>query len=118
MTALKRAANLIKNLSGGTITSDLQSFTKQLKENSQIFLSYETIERTIGESIKEKDLNIILNALEIKINNVSDSGIGITIPHFRVDVTRPADVIEEILRVYGYNNLKEKPLQYEAKSSL
>jgi len=115
MIALKRAANLIKNLSGGIITSDLQSFTKQLKENSQIFLSYETIERTIGESIKEKDLNIILNALEIKINNVSDSGIGITIPHFRVDVTRPADVIEEILRVYGYNNLKEKPLQYEAK---
>ena len=113
ITALKRAANLIKNLSGGTITSDLQSFTNQLKENSQIFLSYETIERTIGESINEKDLNIILNALEIKINNVSDSGIGITIPHFRVDVTRPADVIEEILRVYGYNNLKEKPLQYE-----
>ena len=114
ITALKRAANLIKNLSGGTITSDLQSFTNQLKENSQIFLSYETIERTIGESINEKDLNIILNALEIKINKVSDSGIGITIPHFRVDVTRPADVIEEILRVYGYNNLKEKPLQYEA----
>ena len=114
ITALKRAANLIKNLSGGTITSDLQSFTNQLKENSQIFLSYKTIERTIGESINEKDLNIILNALEIKINNVSDSGIGITIPHFRVDVTRPADVIEEILRVYGYNNLKEKTLQYEA----
>jgi phenylalanyl-tRNA synthetase beta chain len=114
MTALKRAANLIKNLSGGTITSNLQSFNKQLKENSQIFLSYEAIERTIGESINEKDLNIILNALEIKINNFSDSGIGITIPHFRVDVTRPADVIEEILRVYGYNNIKEKPLQYEA----
>ena len=77
-------------------------------------MSYEKLEKTIGQKIEEKDLNAILNALEIEINNVSETGIGMTIPRYRVDVTRPADVIEEILRVYGYNQLKDKPLLFEA----
>jgi len=114
ITALKRAAILIKQFAGGTITSEIQEFSKPLKEAVQIFLSYEKLEKTIGQKIDEKDLNTILNALEIKINNVSETGIGMTIPRYRVDVTRPADVIEEILRVYGYNKLEEKPLVFEA----
>ena len=115
ITALKRAAILIKQFANGEISSEIQEFTKPLKEPVQIFLSYEKLEKTIGQKIDEKDLNTILNALEIKINNVSESGIGMTIPRYRVDVTRPADVIEEILRVYGYNRLKEKPLIFEAQ---
>ena len=114
ITALKRAAILIKKIAGGEITSEIQDFSKPLEEPSQIFLGLDVLEQTIGQTIKQKDLNTILNALEININNVSETGIGMTIPRYRVDVNRPADVIEEILRVYGYNNLEDKPLKYEA----
>ena len=114
VTALKLAAIMIKDIAGGKITSDIQDFSKSPKEPSQIFLSFDVLNRTIGETIEQKELNTILNSLEIIINNVSEAGIGMTIPRYRVDVTRPADVVEEILRIYGYNNLKDKPLQYEA----
>ena len=114
VTALKLAAIMIKDIAGGKITSDIQDFSKSPKEPSQIFLSFDVLNRTIGETIEQKELNTILNSLEIIINNVSETGIGMTIPRYRVDVTRPADVVEEILRIYGYNNLKDKPLQYEA----
>jgi len=114
ITALKRAAILIKKIAGGEITSEIQDFSKPLEEPSQIFLGLDVLEQTIGQTIQQKDLNTILNALEININNVSETGIGMTIPRYRLDVNRPADVIEEILRVYGYNNLEDKPLKYEA----
>lgn len=112
--ALKRAAILIKNLAGGVISSEIQEFTRPLNDAAQIFLNYEKLENIVGQAIEKEDLNKILVALDIEINNVSETGIGMTIPRFRVDVTRPADVIEEILRVYGYNNLEEKPLIYQA----
>lgn len=114
INALKRAAILIKQLGGGLISSEVQEFSKPLEAAAQIFLSYEKLEQTIGQKIEDKDLNTILNALEIEINNISETGIGMTIPRYRVDVTRPADVIEEILRVYGYNQLKERPMHFEA----
>lgn len=112
--ALKRASLLIKKIAGGVISSEIQEHSKPLKVSSPLFLSYELIEKTIGEPLSKNVLNTILNALEIKVNSVSESGIGITIPKYRVDVIRPADVIEEILRVYGYNNLSSKPLQFIA----
>ena len=112
--ALKRAAILIRDLAGGIISSDIQEVTRPLEEPSKIFLSYNQLNKTIGQEIDEKKLNAILNALEIEINSVSESGIGMTIPRYRVDVTRPADVIEEILRIYGYNKILDVPLKYEA----
>ncbi len=112
--ALKRAAILIKNLAGGIISSEIQEFARPLNPASQIFLSYDKIKHLVGQAIEKEDLNKILVALDIEINNVSETGIGMTIPRFRVDVTRPADVIEEILRVYGYNNIKERALRYQA----
>ena len=112
--ALKRAALLIKKVAGGVVSSEIQEHAKPLAEPSPLFLSYEQIEKTIGEPLSKKDLNTIVNALEININSVSETGIGLIVPHYRVDVTRPADVIEEILRVYGYNNLSSKPLQFIA----
>ena len=115
--ALKRAAILIKQLAGGEVSCEIQEFTKPLGEAVQIFLSFEKIEKTIGQPLEKKELNNILNGLDISIVNVSESGIGMTIPRYRVDVTRPADVIEEILRVYGYNRLIEKPLVFEANPS-
>lgn len=114
ITALKRAAILIKQLCGGEISSTIQEFSKPLADPIQVFLSFDQITRTVGQKIEEKDLNTILKALEIEINSVSETGIGMTIPRYRVDVTRPADVIEEILRVFGYNRLESKPLIYEA----
>ena len=112
--ALKRAAILIKQLSGGEISSNIQEFSRPLEEPKQIFLSYEKIEKTIGQSLEKEELYTILSGFEIVIVNVTEAGIGMTIPRYRVDVTRPADVIEEILRVYGYNRLEEKPLVFEA----
>lgn len=112
--ALKRAAILIRELAGATISSNILEEAQPLEEAAKVFLSYEQLNKTIGESIDKKKLNTILNALDIEINNVSEAGIGMTIPRFRTDVTRPADVIEEILRVYGYNNIKDVPLKYEA----
>ena len=112
--ALKRAAILIKQIAGGQISSEIQEFSNPLIDPAQIFLSFEKLEKTIGQKIDVKDLNVILNALEIKINNVSETGIGMTIPRYRVDVTRPADVIEEILRVFGYNRLEERPMTFES----
>ena len=105
--ALKRAAILIRDLAGGIISSDIQEVIRPIDEPSKIFLSYNQLNKTIGQEIDEKKLNAILNALEIEINSVSESGIGMTIPRYRVDVTRPADVIEEILRIYGYNKIEK-----------
>ena len=107
--ALKRAAILIRDLAGGIISSDIQEVTRPLEEPSKIFLSYNQLNKTIGQEIDEKKLNAILNALEIEINSVSESGIGMTIPRYRVDVTRPADVIEEIMRIKGDNKKLDVP---------
>ncbi len=114
ITALKRAAILICELSGGIVTSEIQKFSQSLNQKSKFFLSYEIIKKTIGHSIDEKDINTILKSLDIKIDNKTDKGIDVTIPRYRVDVTRPADVIEEILRVYGYNNINNNPLLFQA----
>ena len=71
-----------------------------------MFLSYEKMNRLIGAEIPKETVKNILASLDIKFNSVTDGGIGLTIPAYRVDVTREADVIEEILRVYGYNNVE------------
>ena len=59
----------------------------------------------IGQEIPREEIKSILTSLDIKINNVSETTLGLSIPSYRVDVTRPADVVEEILRVYGYNRI-------------
>ena len=104
--ALKRAALLIIEFAGATVSSEIQEVCEPLKDPIKIFLSYNNIDKTIGQSIPKENLTNILNALEIKIDNVTEEGVAITIPRYRFDVTRPADVIEEILRVYGYNSIK------------
>jgi phenylalanyl-tRNA synthetase beta chain len=78
-------------------------------EDYQVFLSYEKMDRLIGVEIPRETVKNILASLEIKFNSVTDGGLGLTIPSYRVDVTREADVIEEILRVYGYNNIEFSP---------
>lgn len=104
--ALKRAALLIKELAGGTICSDIEDLYPKKKEDYQVFLTFDRINSLIGQIIPSETIKSILTSLEIKVNNVTESGMGLTIPFYRVDVQREVDVIEEILRVYGYNNIQ------------
>jgi len=104
--ALKRAALLIQELAGGEITSDIITVKQPLKEKVSLFLQFEKITKVLGQEIPKDELINILNALEIEIINVTEEGFSMTIPRYRVDVTREADVIEEILRIYGYNNIE------------
>ncbi|SNR33211.1 phenylalanyl-tRNA synthetase beta subunit [Lutibacter agarilyticus] len=104
--ALKRAANLILEIAGGKISSEIVDLYPTKMEDFQVFLSFEKMNRLIGAEIPRETVKNILASLDIKFNSVTDGGIGLTIPSYRVDVTREADVIEEILRVYGYNNVE------------
>ena len=96
---------MIKELAEGEISSDPVHVAQPLTEPSTLFLKFSQITKTIGQEIPKDELIKILNALEIEIINVTEEGFSMRIPRYRVDVTRPADVIEEILRVYGYNNI-------------
>ena len=104
--ALKRAALLIKEYAGGKMGSDISDFYPEKLEDFQVFLSYENANRLIGQDIPRETIKKILASLEIKINSETEGGLGLTIPTYRTDVQREADIIEEILRVYGYNNIE------------
>jgi phenylalanyl-tRNA synthetase beta chain len=103
--ALKRAALLIKEVSGGEVTSDLIDIYPKKIEDFSVFLNFANVAKIIGQEIPKDTIKKILVSLDIKVNSVSESGLGLTIPAYRVDVQREIDVIEEILRVYGYNNI-------------
>ena len=104
--ALKRAALLIEEYAGGKMASDISDFYPIKLEDFQVFLSYENVYRLIGQEIPKETIKNILASLEIKINSETEGGLGLTIPSYRTDVQREADIIEEILRVYGYNNIE------------
>jgi len=104
--ALKRAAILITEIAGGEITSDIIDIYSNKIEDFQVRLSFDKATKLIGQEIPKETIKSILTSLEIKVNNVTETGLGLTVPAYRNDVTREADVIEDILRVYGYNNIK------------
>ncbi|MDG1194556.1 MAG: phenylalanine--tRNA ligase subunit beta, partial [Polaribacter sp.] len=104
--ALKRAALLIEKYAGGKLASDVSDFYPEKIEDFQVFLSYDNAYRLIGQEIPKDTIKNILASLEIKINSETEGGLGLTIPSYRTDVQREADIIEEILRVYGYNNIE------------
>ena len=104
--ALKYAASMIVDIAGGFVSSEIETVAQEQEPEINFMLNYEVVWRTIGQKISIDDLIKILNALEIRINQATESGMVIEIPKYRVDVTRPADVIEEILRVYGYNKIE------------
>ena len=104
--ALMRAVLLIQETAGGEVTSDIVDIYPKKIEDHQVFLHFKNANKLIGEKIPQETIKSILSSLEIKINNVTESGIGMTIPAYRNDVRREVDVIEEILRVYGYNNIQ------------
>ncbi len=104
--ALKRVALLITEISGGEITSEIDDLYFKKIEDFQVFLTFEKVNKLIGQNLEEETIKSILASLDIRVNNITESGMGLTIPSYRVDVQREADVIEEILRVYGYNNIE------------
>lgn len=103
--ALKRAALLIQETAGGEITSDIVDIYPKKIEDHSVFLNFNKVTRTIGQELPKETIKKILVSLDIKISTMSEMGLGLVIPAYRVDVTREIDVIEEILRVYGYNNI-------------
>lgn len=106
--ALKRAAHLIREIAGGDISSEVVDLYPKKAQERQVFLTFDKINSLIGQEIPRDSIKSILSSLEIKVNNVTESGLGLTIPTYRVDVEREVDVIEEILRVFGYNNIDYK----------
>ena len=102
---LKRAALLIKEITGGDITSDIVDLFPKRIEDYQVFLTFDKINKLIGQEIPKDTVKSILASLDIKVKNETESGLGLAIPSYRVDVRREVDVIEEILRVFGYNNI-------------
>ncbi len=104
--ALKRAAVLIQEIAGGEITSDIIDLYPKKIADFSVFLNFEKTEKIIGEKLPKDAIKKILASLDIKVNSETENGLGLLVPSYRVDVTREIDVVEEILRIYGYNNIK------------
>ena len=111
--ALKRAAMLIKEVAGGTISSEIVDIYPEPISHFKVDVSYHNIKRLIGKELGKETIKNILTSLEINIEKETETGLSLLVPPYRVDVKREADVIEEILRIYGYNNV-EIPTQVNA----
>ncbi len=103
---LQRAASLIIQLAGGKIAGTVQDFYPQEIENAVVEVSYQRINSLIGKEIPAETVKGIVLSLEMGIVAETPEGLTLSIPTYRVDVTRDVDVIEDILRIYGYNNIE------------
>ena len=104
--ALKQAAILIKELAGGTISMDIKDVYPAPVEDFKVELDYKYVNNLIGVELEPQTIKNIVTSLEMKIENETENGISLSIPPYRVDVQRPCDVVEDILRIYGYNNVE------------
>lgn len=105
--AIQRAALLIQELAGGTISTITDQYPNPIKEK-EVTLNYQHLNSLIGKQIDKQTVNNVLQALEMKITTKTNDSINVTVPTNKPDVTREADVIEEFLRIYGYNNIEMK----------
>ena len=103
--ALKRAALLIMEICGGSLSSDINDLYPKKISHFNVVLSYDKMDKLIGEYIDRNKVISILRDLEIDIADSKDDGLTLLIPPYRADVKREVDVIEEILRIYGFNNV-------------
>lgn len=103
--ALKRAALLIQALTGGTISSEIFDHYPNPVEDFKVELSFEHVNNLIGQKIEEQEVKSIITALGISILAEAEDKLQLSVPTYKVDVTRDVDVIEEILRIYGYDNI-------------
>jgi len=103
--ALKRAILLMQEVAGGQVSSDIKDVYPNPVKPTEIEVQYRRIDRLIGQSIDREMIKTILTDLEISILEEKTEGLLLSVPTFKVDVTREVDVIEEILRIYGINNV-------------
>jgi len=103
--ALCRALDLILDLSGGKMDGSILKIEGRKSQLKNINFRYDKIYSTVGFKIPVSKINMILESLEIKIISKSKNGLNIELPNYRHDVTREIDVIEEVIRIYGYNNI-------------
>ncbi len=113
--ALKRAAMLIKELAGGEISCEINDVYPKVIERACIDLSFDYLDSLIGKIIERNKIKDILEGLNIEVKDIDDKHLIALVPTNKVDVTRPCDLAEEILRIYGYNNID---FPYNVKSSL
>jgi len=104
--ALKRAALLIKEIAGGRISSQIVDIYPNPVQNKEVVITYAGIDRLIGQKIERAVIKSILTDLGIIITGSSQDGLTLSVPPFKADVYREVDIIEEILRIYGYNNVE------------
>lgn len=113
--ALKEAAILVKELAGGEIASDIKDNYPAPIADFAVELSYEYVNSLVGKVIPAETIKSIVTSLEMKIVAETAEGLSLSVPAYRVDVQRPCDVVEDILRIYGYNNVE---IPTSLKSSL
>lgn len=104
--AIKRAAMLIKEYGGGEITGDIIDIVNAPMEKKVVELDYERMERLIGKKIGAETITRILEYLDMEFVSKNEKGVVVKVPTYRVDVYRECDVVEDILRIYGYNNIE------------
>ena len=102
---LKRAALLIREVAGGRITGEIQDVYPNKVEPYAVDITYRKIDETIGQAIPPETVKSILRSLEVEIAHETPEGLSLRVPVYRIDVRRDVDVIEDILRIYGYNNV-------------
>lgn len=113
--ALKQAAIMCKELAGGKVSMEIRDEYPTKMENAKVSLKYDYVDNLIGKKIGNDTIKAIVESLEMKVVAENAEGLELEVPAYRVDVQRPCDVVEDILRIYGYNNV-EIPTQL--KSSL
>ena len=113
--ALKQAAIMCKELAGGKVSMEINDVYPEPIQDFKVSLRYDYVNSLIGKELKPETIKSIVTSLEMKIDSETSDGVELSVPPYRVDVQRPCDVVEDILRIYGYNNV-EIPTQL--KSSL
>jgi len=113
--ALKQAAILCKDLAGGKVSMEINDVYPEAITGAEVSLSYDYCNKLIGKEIGHETIKNICRSLEMTINAEDEQGLRLSVPAYRVDVQRPCDVVEDILRIYGYNNVE---IPTELKSCL
>ena len=104
--ALKQAAILCQELAGGKVSMEVCDVYPEPMKNAVVELNYEYVHNLVGKVIPVDTIKAICESLEMKVLNESPEALTLEIPGYRVDVQRPCDVVEDILRIYGYNNVE------------
>ncbi|MDE6371638.1 MAG: phenylalanine--tRNA ligase subunit beta, partial [Duncaniella sp.] len=116
MYALKLAALMVKELAGGTITGPVTDNYPTVIDPARVTLDFDYATRLVGKHIPADTIVSILRSLEMEVTELDDKAVTVLVPTYRVDVTRPCDVVEDMLRIYGYNNVEISDTVHSALS--